>query len=398
MTRHDSFHKPTTTNPARIIRFFYDHPGNSRAQAARGLGLTPAAVTVITARLLDIGILSETTDASDSPNGRAVGLRVDASKYKVIAIKFARSLIELGVFDISGTMQMHHTFPPAADEEAEGSIAAVKSKAAALIASDPAILGVGIAVPGPYLRSLGRLAIMTSMPRWRSINFNDEFSNAFPVPTFIEQDARAGALAQSLFDPTSDSSSLAYYILGEGIGVGVIENGQLINGQQGAATEIGHVSIDVNGILCECGNRGCLERYCSAVSIHHMLMTEQSHLIPHVEHLTHAEAVTALCDMARNGTPEARGILTEIGRYVGYGCVTIINSFNPHQIILGDILAAGGQLLLDTVTSVVAERVLPDLREATTISLSHLPTDPILSGAAATATEYFLRNPSEFSK
>lgn len=397
MTRRSSFSKPIT-NPSRVIRFFYDHPSSSRAQAARELGLTPAAVTIITSRLIKLGVLIESREASASKNGRAVGLSVDATKYKVIGVKFARSRIELGVFDIGGNLQKHHVFPPAADTEATESLHAVREKVRALIAQDPSILSVGIAVPGPYLRNLGRLAIMTNMPAWRSINFKNEFETAFSVPTIIEQDARAGALAQSLFDPTSDSTSLAYYILGEGIGVGIIENGVLINGQQGAATEIGHISIDVNGPMCECGNHGCLERYCSAISIHRTLVANYPHLVPNAAELTHSEAVTQLCALADNGNPEARGFVKEIGRYVGYGCVSIINAYNPHHIIMGDILAAGGQLLLDSVNAVVEERVLPDLRKSTTITLSRLPADPILSGAAAAAIDHLLRNPSEFGK
>ena len=396
MTHTHSLPHSTTANPSRIIRFFYENPGSSRAQAARALDLTPAALTIITSKLLDSGILAHSKNASQSRNGRAVGLEVNASQYKVIGVKFARTLIELGVFDISGTQISSYTFPPASDASARESIEAVRVKVRSLLSADSTILSVGIAVPGPYIRATGRISLMSGMPTWDTVNFRTEFDDAFDVPTFLEQDARAGALAESLFDPTTDSSSLAYYLLGEGIGLGIIDTGRLVNGHEGTATEIGHISIDVNGLPCECGNYGCLEKYCSATAVHRQLIDNHPTLIPGVASMTHAQAVTALCSLAAEGNGEARELLTYIGELIGYGAVTIINGYNPHQIVLGDLLAGAGSILLDAVTSVVQQRVLPDLRDSTVISLSGLPYDPILSGAAASATEQFLENPSRF--
>lgn len=383
-----------TTNPSRIVRFFYDNPDASRAQCARALDLTPAAVTIITSRLIDAGILVASTQASASRNGRAVGLRVNATQYKVIGVKFARTVIELGVFDISGALISHHTFPPATDASAHESIKEVRQTIAGLVSKDPSIRSVGIAVPGPYFPDTGHVGVITSLPTWGSLNFREEFENSFGLPCFIEQDARAGVLAQSLFDTSTDSSSLAYYLLGEGVGLGVIENGKLVSGFRGAACEIGHVSIDVNGLACECGNRGCLERYCSATAIRDHLL--QHRLIEDVEHTTAKEAVRKLFAAADAGDTAAVSYVCDIGKTVGYGCVTIINSFNPHHIVLGDILSAGGPILLNAALEVVRERVLPQMRETTVIDYTRLPHDPILLGAAATATEHLLSNPSDF--
>jgi predicted NBD/HSP70 family sugar kinase len=89
-------------------------------------------------------------------------------------------------------------------------------------------------------------------------------------------------------------------------------------------------------------------------------------------------------------------MVARVGRYVGYGCVTIINAFNPGRIVLGDIVAGGGETLLAAVQSVVDERVIPQIADATSIELSSLPTDSAISGAAAVAVNQFLDNPSLF--
>lgn len=383
----------TTRNPARIVHYFYDFPGHTRAQAARALGLTPAAVSIITSHLINSAILIEASTSADSPNGRAVGLKVNGTRNTVIGVKFARTRIELGVFTLGGAMVAHIDFPAATNTNVRASLDAVTSKIRSLLAADPDIVGVGIAVPGPYFSDRGRIVLVTSLPAWSDVNFSQEFEASFSVPTLIIQDARAGALAHSLFDEQADSGSLAYLLLGEGIGLGVIDNGSLINGAIGAATEIGHVSLNVTGPACECGNFGCFEKYCSAVSVHQRLIDDGA-IVPQARNLGHSEAFAALCQEAYNGNPGAKEFLTDLGTWVGYGCVTAINSFNPHDLILGDILAQAGPALLSPVMAVLKERVNPDVLAATRVRLSTLTFDPILSGAAASAIDNFLSNPT----
>jgi N-acetylglucosamine repressor len=88
----------------------------------------------------------------------------------------------------------------------------------------------------------------------------------------------------------------------------------------------------------------------------------------------------------------------KISRYVGYGCVNIINAYNPRQIVIGDIMAQAGDVLLDTVKKVLHERIVPEILESTEIMLSTLTSDPTITGAAAAAANQFLRHPSLFAK
>ena len=252
-------------NRSRLIRLICARGVCSRADLARDMGLTPAAITKITAKLIDLGVISETGDLEGRKSRRSIGLKVNASRYKVIGVKFARSLIEIGVFDISGECYHRQALPTATNDHPREAIEAVKDTVHQLLNdAEGQIIAVGIAVPGPYMRHEGVIGVMTRMPAWRDINFIDEFSHEFGVPAFVDHDARAAVLAERLFSAGYSGDSLAYYLIGEGGGLGVLDHGLLIDGAQGAATEIGHISIDVNGRPCECGNIGCLERYCCA--------------------------------------------------------------------------------------------------------------------------------------
>lgn len=382
-------------NRARVLQHLYHSSVASRAQIAKALSLTPAAITKITARMLDEGLITEVGAIEGARNRRSIGLSIDTSAFRVIGVKFARSLIHIGLFDLAGTPERSWT-RAASGADLDETVERLRSLVRDILASHDDVIAVGMAVPGPYLRDAGHTAVVSSMQEWRTVNFRREFEHAFDVPVFIEQDARAGALAQYLFDPRPDNEHLAYYLLGEGVGLGVIEHGETIDGARGAATEVGHISIDCEGRPCECGNRGCLERYCSAVAIHETL-DEAGDIVPDSASMTHLEACEALFARAAAGDARALGLVRRIGTVVGYGCVTVINAFNPSRVVIGDIVAGAGEPLLEAVRAVVAERVLPELARSTAISLSRLPADAAVTGAAAVAITRFLEHPSWFS-
>ena len=384
------------TNRSRIMRHLYRNGVSSRAQIATALGLTPAAITKITAQLIEAHAIEETGDLDGKKNRRSIGLALDTAHFHVIGVKFARSLVQIGVFDLTGNQSSLTTLPYVSNDTIGETIATVHSTIEQLLHEDPTIVAIGMAVPGPYLRNNGHTAVVSSMQGWRAINFIDEFANSFTVPVFIEQDARAGVLANSLFDPNSNGEpNLAYYLVGEGVGLGVIDHGRIINGALGTATEIGHVSIDVNGKPCDCGNIGCLECYCSTPAIHQMLI-DNGTIVNGADGMSHTEACRALFALAHHGDEAALAMIRTIGTYIGYGCLIIFNTFNPHTIVIGDIVSEAGQPLLDEIKRTVRQRAIPEIYESTTIRLTAMPTDATVLGAAAVAINYLLDHPSDF--
>ena len=377
---------------SRVVALLHSHGVSSRAAIARSLDLTPAAVTKVVSRLLNEGVVEETGGIEGRGGRRSIGVRIDGTRFHVIGVKFARSLVRIGVFDLDGRPLSMEDLPTVTEDTIAETISSIRRRIHALLRADDSIRAVGMAVPGPYLREVGRTAVVSSMQGWRSVNFLHEFSGRFPVQVFVEQDARAGVLAHHLFDPESQTPDLAYYLLGEGVGLGVLDADRLINGQQGAATEIGHVSVDVNGRPCECGNVGCLEQYCSAVAIHREVV--ERGMVPGARDMSHAQACEAVFESARSGEADAVELVRRIGRYVGYGCVTIINSYNPRRIVIGDIVAGGGEILLDSVRDVVESRAIPEVRDETEIVLSTMSPDAAVTGAAAVAIQHLIDRPS----
>ena len=388
----------TEMNRSAIVKILQQRDVCSRAEIAKITGLTQASITKITAVLIEMGIVSEVGTIKGNGNRRSIGLRLNAEEKQVIGVKFSRHMFAVGVFDISGKLYMMRETEFELEQDTREVLTDMKNQIHETLKKYKNVVAIGLALPGPYIREEGRIAMVTSMPKWHDINFIDEFKNEFNKPLFIEQDANAGALAEWWFgNHGRPLNTLAYFLAGEGVGSGIVENDNLLLGMQGVASEVGHISIDVNGPRCECGNYGCLELYCCASAMLERAKQEMPALM-NKKYKNRAEACGDVFEEARMGNRKACKVVDEIARYLAYGCVTLINAYNPDIIVIGDIISMGGDLLITTIKETVQARVIPEMYEKVKIEFSKLSVDPTLYGAAAIATDRLLRKPSEYLK
>ena len=386
----------TEMNRSAIVRILQQREVCTRAEIAKMMGLTQASITKLVAYLIDMGIVSEVGIVKGNGNRRSIGLRLNAEKNLVIGVKFSRHVFAIGVFDISGKLYTQSETEFSLDENTGKVLTAMKDQIRKLLDEYENVVAIGLALPGPYLRKEGRIAMVTRMPSWHNINFIDEFKNEFDKPVFIEQDANAGALAEWWFgDHGRPLSSLTYFLVGEGVGSGVVDHDSLLLGYQGIASEVGHISIDFNGSACECGNKGCLELYCSTMALLKKAEKELPELFKE-KYENRSEAVSRIVEAARKGNEKAVRVLQEIATYIGYGCVTLINAYDPEIIVIGDSVSQGDEFLLPTIKKIVEERTIPEVSSKVRIEISRLKVDPTLYGAAAIATDRVLRKPSEY--
>ena len=315
-------------NRSAIVRILQQGEICSRAEIAKLTGLTQASITKIVAVLIEMGIVSEVGFVRGNGNRRSIGLRLNAEKNLVIGVKFSRHVFSIGVFDISGKVYTTQETEFSLKDFADDVISDMKKQIHELLNKYENVVAIGFAVPGPYLRQVGRIAMVTRMQSWQNVNFIDEFQNEFDKPVFIEQDANAGALAEWWFgNHGRPINSLAYFLAGEGVGSGIVDHDRLLLGNVGIASEIGHISIDVNGAKCECGNRGCLELYTSTTA----MLKEAEEILPELfkeEYKNRWEACDRVFAAAKEGNAKAIRLVDKIAEYLGYGCVTLINAYD----------------------------------------------------------------------
>ena len=177
-------------NRARTLQYLHHHGIASRAQIAKALHLTPAALSKISNHLLASGAIVETGALEGKGNRRSIGLAVNARAFQVLGVKFARSLIEIGLFDLAGKPSFIRELPTVENTTIPQAIESLHAEIRRLLAEHPHILAIGMAVPGPYLRDRGHTAVVSSMGQWRQVNFRAEFEHAFDVPVIIRSSVR----------------------------------------------------------------------------------------------------------------------------------------------------------------------------------------------------------------
>ena len=208
--------------------------------------------------------------------------------------------------------------------------------------------------------------LSSQLPGWRNISLAKTIEARLGIPTFLEHDANASALAEKWFGKGTTANHLVFIAVGQGVGAGVLANGQILSGHLNVAGEISR-TIDYNGPLCDCGNQGCLEMYSSEFGFgapcQETARDEQPPGWPKPEEID-AEKVFALAPYRGRDGAEAH---PTGGSLLGIRVVNVINTYNPDMIVLGDEMAEAGEPWLQAVKEVVEKRVIPELRSETII-------------------------------
>ena len=384
-------------NRALILQILANRSSCTRADLSRETGLTQAAISKIIGDMVAANIVLERGSVPGKKGRRSVRIELNPSQAKVIAVKIARKSYSLAVAWLSGMFLEERWHPVDVDATTPRQVMdSIKAEIRGFLSTYDDVKAIGVAVPGPFLSREGRIAIMSEVSGWNDINIHEEFSQAFSLPVAIEHDANAGALAEWFGNQRAglrDQRTLVLFLASEGIGAGVVNDGEILRGDDGVAGEVGHMSIDMNGPRCSCGNRGCLELYCSALSFARFVKED---LKEHPESSLRKEkeitAETVFRHM-RQGDAFAAGEVRKAGRYMGVGMANIVYLYNPSEIIITDIMTGGGQIMLDAIRREVADRTLKDLTRDLEIHYTVHKHDTILFGAGVVAVELLMQNP-----
>jgi glucokinase len=222
------------------------------------------------------------------------------------------------------------------------------------------VRGVGVSCGGPLDTKTGVVYAPPNLPGWEAVPVKRILEDALGLPVSVENDANATAVAEWRFGAGQGTRNLIFMTVGTGIGGGLILDGRLYHGTNDLAGEVGHQTILMDGPLCGCGKRGCLEALASGPAIAR-LARESMMYGRHKRVLALAGGkpgdITAehVVQAAKEGDPFARQILEEAGTYLGVGIANLIQILNPERVILGTIAVHAGDLILEPVRKAVAD-------------------------------------------
>lgn len=338
-------------NLERVVRAVRLAGSLTQAEIARATGLSAATVSNIVRELKEGGTVEVTDTSAGGRRARSVSLSGDAGI--VIGVDFGHTHLRVAVGNLAHQVLAEEAEPLDVDASWVEGFDRAEALVGRLIAGigvrlDKAI-GVGLGVPGPIDVESGTLGSTAILPGWAGINPREELSRRLGVPVHVDNDANLGALGELVWGSGRGVKDLAYIKVASGVGAGLVINGQIYRGPGGTAGEIGHITLDESGPVCRCGNRGCLETFAAARYVLPLLQGS------HGPELTMERVV----ELAREGDPGCRRVITDVGRHVGSGVASLCNLLNPSRVVLGGSLAEAGELVLAPIRESVGRYAIP---------------------------------------
>jgi glucokinase len=227
--------------------------------------------------------------------------------------------------------------------------------------------GIGVGSTGPVDPFSGRMGFIDFLPRWENCNLVGELQNTFGVTTFLENDADAAALAELAWGAGQGAKRFIYVTVSTGIGAGMVFDGHLYRGADGAHPEIGHHVIDPSGPLCSCGFQGCWEILASG---------------PALAARAGMASAMEVCRAAEQGSPLARAAVEKEAYYLGLGIANLVTLFVPDVISLGGGVMHSRHLFWDKISRTIREGCGLVPFEKTKLVPAYLGPDTGLAGAA----------------
>ncbi len=370
--------------PGEILGLIRRGEATTRNAVAGATGLARSTVAGRIDRLIADGLISEDGDAPSTGGRPPAFLAFNRHAGVVLVADLGATHGRLAVTDLAGE--------PLAEVAVDLDIAAgpeevlhrVEAEFDALLdATDrggDAVSAIGIGVPGPVEFAAGRAVNPPIMPGWHGYPIRDRLSTRFGAPCLVDNDVNIMALGEHwVASPRPDN--LLFVKVGTGIGSGLILDGRLHRGAQGAAGDIGHVQIAAaEGVLCRCGNEGCLEAVAGGRAL--------------AEQLAARGAATAtsrdVVRLAAAGDHIAVSAIREAGRRIGRVLASMVNILNPESIVVGGDVAEAGEHLLAGIREVVYRRSTALATEHLRVTTSTLGDRAGITGAAAMAIEHVL--------
>jgi predicted NBD/HSP70 family sugar kinase len=370
------------SNRSRVIDALRRRGSASRSDLARLTGLSRTTVTTLVADLHTRGLIVEESQGpahaeTGSRGRRPAFLRLAPSAGAALGIDFGHRLIRVAVADLGSTVLAEQTIELDVDAAACAAMEAASELTEVVLAAAQIrrsqIIGAGVGIPGPIDHATGAVASMTILPGWSGVSAGRELERLLEIPVRVDNDANLGALGEVTYGAGQGLSDVIYVRLTSGIGSGLILGGRLHHGANGFAGELGHVQVQADGVVCRCGNRGCLETVAADGSLLALLRPA------HGDDLT----VRGMLELVASGDLGARRVFNDAGRALGRVLADLCNHLNPAAIIVGGELSAAVGPLLDGIRESVHRYAQPSVADAVEVKPGVLGERAEVLGALA---------------
>ena len=363
-------------NRLRVLEALRDQGAMTQVEIAGFTGLSPATVSNLVRDLDTAGAVE--LEPSIRNGRRAVLVSLATGNTLLAAIAFGdrdvRVAIGTGPRDIVGRQRMPLPADHAADEGMERASRLLLDLVEKAGKTMDDVRAVGVGIPAPVDRISGQVGSQSILPGWRGVAVADEMAGRLQAPVIVDNTSNLAALGELRCGVLQGIQHAVYIKLSHGVGAGLILDGEIFRGAAGTAGEIGHMTIDENGPVCRCGNRGCLETYIGSRGLLEVLSASHGPL-----------SLRDVIHRALDGDPGCRRVLEDAGRHLGVAVAGVVNLVNPEVVVLGGQLAKVGAIITGPLRASLERCAIPSAAASVEVVLGELDTDADVVGALVSA-------------
>lgn len=328
-------------NQALVLGIIHDRGPISRTEIAEVSSLSLATISGITADLIAQNLVYEHEAGVSTGGRRPILLALNRQAGLVVGAKLTETQIVAALTDLGAEIVDQRALPLGPDPQPEAVVAALAGLVADLQAAHTTgpgrrLFGLGLGMAGAIDRRHG-ICRFSPFLRWRNVPVRALLEERLGLPVVVENDVNTLAVAERWFGAGVGIPDFLVVTLGRGVGLGMVLGGQIYRGGRGSGGEFGHVTIDPDGPICECGKPGCLEAYLSEPALLRQLREAIG------REISLDEAVLR----ARAGGAATRGVFTNAGQILGRALSDVVNLLNPTRLIVGGEGAQTLDLLLE---------------------------------------------------
>lgn len=385
-------------NLATIMKTIHQRAPVSRAALAETTGLNKTTVSSLVQELIDNCLVQEVGLTSAGTGRPAVMLTLNPMAGCIVSVEIGVdfTLVIAANFAAEVIWRRKEVHQPQQGQQAitEQVITLLRQAVDAGRQTCDTLLGLAVGVPGLIDQQTGTLLFAPNLG-WQNVPLRQILEQSFDCPIFINNEGNMAAWGEYLLGAAGGFNDVLYVSAGVGLGGGIIHNGQLLNGTSGYAGEFGHMTMNPNGEPCNCGNTGCWETQVSQSALFGYIRAAiknhglDSVFSSNLENLTVQQVVEA----AQSGDAVALQSLAQVGRYLGIGIASLVNTLNPRRVVFGGILSRAGDFLLPAINAELQQRALRWTETSTEVVLAKHGFDACVMGGVATVLQSILSNP-----
>jgi len=370
-------------NKTTVLVLIKNEAPISRAELAKRTKLTRATVSALVEELIAEHRVAETGIGHSSGGRKPVMLEFNRQAGFVFGFDLRPTELVLIVTDWGGAhihkRSFEYTDSTDADRTMKQVADIVREQCGLLPASPLGLMGVGIGIHG-FVEYPSSRILFQPFFGWRNVEWKGRLEEELGVPVVIDNEANLAALGELEAGVAQKSDNIVYLSVGGGIGGGLIVGGDIYRGRHGYAGEVGHTTIERDGLPCICGNRGCWEMYASERALADKLQ------LPYKPGVTEQ-----IARMLESGESRAAQAIAEVGRCLGIGIGNLVHTLNPEMVVIGYPIARQSEWLRPYIEQAMQSRFPYVHKESVEIRYSSLQDEACAVGASAAVVRQLLR-------